>query len=135
MAAGLYDSGREGFLVGEIDWDGPIRVSLIDEALYTPSLANHKFVNQVAGIIANSVNFTGKTNAAGVANAASAVFSTVPLGNACEGLLIYQWAADSTTARLIAYINTGNATGLPVTPNGGDITVNWDTGANKVFKL
>ncbi len=32
---------------------------------------------------------------------------------------------------------TANATssGLPVTPNGGDITVAWDSGVNKIFKL
>ena len=35
--------------------------------------------------------------------------------------------------RVIAFIDT--ATGLPVTPNGGDITITWDNGANKIFKL
>lgn len=39
----------------------------------------------------------------------------------------------STESPLIAFIDT--ATGLPVTPNGGDITVAWDSGANKIFKL
>lgn len=39
----------------------------------------------------------------------------------------------STESPLIAYIDT--ATGLPVTPNGGDITIAWDSGANKIFKL
>lgn len=33
----------------------------------------------------------------------------------------------------IAYIDTG--TGLPVTPNGSDITVTWDSGASKIFAL
>jgi hypothetical protein len=27
------------------------------------------------------------------------------------------------------------ATGLPLTPNGGDVTIQWDNGANKIFKL
>jgi len=39
----------------------------------------------------------------------------------------------STESPLIAYIDT--ATGLAVTPNGGDITIAWDSGANKIFKL
>jgi hypothetical protein len=34
---------------------------------------------------------------------------------------------------LIAYIDT--ATGLPVTPGGGDIDITWDNGSNKIFKL
>jgi hypothetical protein len=28
-----------------------------------------------------------------------------------------------------------SGSGLPVTPNGGNITVTWDTGTNKIFKL
>jgi len=34
---------------------------------------------------------------------------------------------------MLLYIDT--ATGLPVTPNGGDINVNWDNGANKIAKI
>ena len=34
---------------------------------------------------------------------------------------------------LVAYID--GATGLPVTPNTGDIGIAWDSGANKIFKL
>ncbi len=35
--------------------------------------------------------------------------------------------------RLVAYIDS--ATGLPVIPNGGDITITWDSGANRIFAL
>ena len=38
-----------------------------------------------------------------------------------------------STSPLIAFIDT--ATGLPITPNGGDIIVTWDNGPNKLFKL
>jgi hypothetical protein len=34
---------------------------------------------------------------------------------------------------LIAFIDA--ATNLPVTPNGGNINIAWDTGTNKIFKL
>ena len=37
------------------------------------------------------------------------------------------------TSPLIAYIDT--ATGLPITPNGGDIIVTWDNGTNKIFRV
>ncbi|GAI46620.1 unnamed protein product, partial [marine sediment metagenome] len=40
---------------------------------------------------------------------------------------------DDVSSPLIALIDT--ATGLPVTPNDGDITIAWDNGANKIFKL
>jgi hypothetical protein len=39
----------------------------------------------------------------------------------------------TTAQRLIAYIDT--ATGLPVTPNGQNITVSFDNGSNRIFKL
>ena len=32
------------------------------------------------------------------------------------------------------YIDSG-FTGLPVTPNGSDLTIVWDSGSNKIFKL
>jgi len=39
----------------------------------------------------------------------------------------------SMESPLLAFLDS--VTGLPVTPNGGDITVAWDNGANKIFKL
>ena len=40
MADALYDYGREGFLAGDIDWDGDnIKLVLIDEADDTINLA------------------------------------------------------------------------------------------------
>lgn len=50
--------------------------------------------------------------------------------NGASETVAFSWQTDSP---LIAYIDT--ATGLPVTPNGGDITIAWDSGANKIFKL
>ncbi len=38
----------------------------------------------------------------------------------------------TVAARALAPMTGSN---LPVTPNGGNITVTWDTGANKIFKL
>jgi hypothetical protein len=53
------------------------------------------------------------------------------VGDAFDSINIY----DDTHASdaLIAYIDT--ATGLPFTPSGGDIEVQWDSGANAIFKL
>ena len=135
MANALYDKGREGFLDGSIDWDtNDIRVILIDVADYTVNLATHTFLNEVPAIsrVATSGALTSKTAAAGVADAADVVLAAVT-GDLSEAIVIYQHTGVETTSRLIAYIDT--ATGLPVTPNGGDITIQWDNGANKIFKL
>jgi len=135
MANALYDKGREGFLDGSIDWDtDDIRAILIDLADYTPNLATHDFLDDVpaAARVAVSGSLAGKTVAAGVADANDITFSAVS-GDPSEAILIYKHTGSDATARLIALIDT--ATGLPVTPNGGDINVAWDNGANKIFKL
>jgi hypothetical protein len=136
MANALYDKGRQGFLEGSIDWDSDtIKAVLIDEALYTVDLANHDNLDDVpAGArVGTPQTLTGKTVTNGVADAADITFPAVPLHDPVEAILIYQDTGNEATSRLIAYINS--ATGLPVTPNGGDIAVQWDNGANKIYKL
>lgn len=135
MANALYDKGREGFLDGSIDWDSDdIRVILIDTDDYTVNLATHDNLDDIpaAARVATSGSLTGKSVTNGVADADDVVFGSVS-GDQCEALVIYKHTGSETTSRLIGYIDS--ATGLPVTPNGGDITVQWDNGSNKIFKL
>ena len=135
MANALYDHGREGFLAGDIDWDGDnIKIALIDEADDTIDLAlDEDWADRAAASrVDTSGNLSSKTVTAGVADAADVTFSAVS-GDEAESIDIYQDSGVESTSRLIANIDT--ATGLPVTPNGGDITVTWDSGANKIFKL
>jgi hypothetical protein len=136
MANALYDKARQGFLDGSIDWDtDTIKAVLIDEALYTVDLANHEFLSSVpsGARVGTPQTLTSKTATNGVADAADITFPTVPLHDPVEAILIYKDTGVEGTSRLMAYINS--ATGLPVTPNGGDIAVQWDNGANKIFKL
>jgi hypothetical protein len=131
----LYDKAREAFLLGDIDWVADdIRAILVDLNDYTPNLATHDFLDDVpAGArVAVSGALASKTATNGVADAADLTFTAVT-GDESEALLLYVHTGVDATSRLIALIDT--ATGLPVTPNGGDITVEWDSGANKIFKL
>jgi len=135
MANALFDKGREGFLAGDIDWEADvIKAVLIDTADYTVNLAAHQFLSDIplAARVATSEPLTGKTVANGVADAGDLTFAAVN-GDSVEGLVLYQDTGVEGTSRLITYIDT--ATGLPVTPNGGDINVVWDSGVNKIFKL
>jgi hypothetical protein len=136
----LYDFGRQGFLDGSIDYDtATIKVSLVNGYTFGSS---HEFVSDVTatGTLVATQTLTSKTTTAGVANAANVTFPSVPVTTACNNLIIYQSSAPTggvdlaaTAQRLIAFIDT--AGGLPVTPNGGDINLNWDTGVNKIWKL
>lgn len=135
MANALYDKGREGFLDGSIDFDtNNIKIMLIDEADDTIDLAlDEDLADRIAASrVATSGNLASKTVTAGVADAADVTFSAVT-GDVSESIDMYQDTGVEATSRLILNIDT--ATGLPVTPNGGDITVTWDSGANRIFKL
>jgi hypothetical protein len=141
MASALFDPGREGFLAGEIDYDtAVIKASLMRGYTFN---AAHKFVSDVVAtgtLVGTPVALASKTITAGVADAADTTWTAVPTGAACDTILIYQASAvtggadvANTAQRVICLIDTG--TGLPVTPNGGDIISAWDNGANKIFKL
>lgn len=135
MANALYGKGREGFLGGTIDWDtNNIKVTLVDAADYTRSIDVDDFYNDITagGRVATSANLGTKSITLGVADAGNITFSAVT-GDQSEYLIIWADTTVESTSALIACIDT--ATGLPVTPNGGDINVTWDDGANKIFKL
>src|SRR5690349_13110029 len=126
MANALYDKGRESFLKGEISWSSDnIKLALLS-AGYTPNLSTDQFVTDLgANIVARSGNFTTKTTSAGVADADDEVITSVS-GSQVTRIAIFKDTGADATSRLIALIDT--ATNLPVTPNGGDITVQWDNG-------
>lgn len=138
----LFPLAREGFLTGEIDWDtATIKVALMRGYTYNSA---HKFMSDLTGagatIVATTAALGSKTTTNGVAGAADTTFTAVPTGAACSSLVIYQSSAvgggadvATTAQRVIAYID--NATGLPITPNGADINVTFDTGASKIFAL
>lgn len=92
-----------------------------------------------AGRVSSSAVFANKTRTNGVLDADDATFTSVT-GDPSEVIIIVRAAnadADAdladTAQRLIVYIDT--ATGLPVTPGGGNITVAWDNGSNRIAKL
>jgi hypothetical protein len=141
MTSQLYSKGREGFLDGSIDWNtGTIKVSLLRGYTFNDA---HQVLSDVTGSGATIVatqTLTTPTVAGGVANADPVTFNSVPTGTACSCYILYQSSAPgggadlaTSAQRLIAYID--DATNLPVTPNGGNINIAWDSGPNKIFKL
>lgn len=120
----------------QVDFDeagDDIRLILIDTADYTVDTAVHDFLDDVPGAArvatAALANQSVTTN---VFDADDVTFSAVT-GDSVEAMVLYKHTGVDSTARLIAYFDT--ATNMPVTPNGGDITVAWDNGANKIFAL
>jgi hypothetical protein len=132
MANTLYDKGREAFLSGGISWSGDtIKAVLVDTGTYTFSQA-HQYLSSLSGTVGTAATLGTKTVTSGVADAADVTYTAVS-GASCEAIVIYKDTGVAGTSPLIAYIDT--ATNLPVTPNGGDISITWDNGTNKIFKL
>jgi len=141
MANALWDPGREGFLDNTIGSGMKWRAYLIDTGAYTFSAA-HKFLSSIAAgarIAGPSPVLANKTVTNGVFDADDVTITGVT-GVSVEAVALVKAAAtdgaadDADTAqRLVAWIDT--ATGLPFTPNGGDVILSWDNGALRIFKL
>ena len=142
MANALFDTAREGFLLGEIDWDSSlIKVALVRGYTFN---AAHKFMSDITtagGVVhATSTALGTKTGTSGTADAVDITFSSVAANATGHVLIVFQSSlvggstdAASTAQRVIAYLDTGTL--LPITPNGGDIIVAWDNNTNKIFTL
>lgn len=135
MANTLYDFARQRFLEAQINWmTDTIKVLLVDTGAYTPQTSVHQYLSDIptSARIAGPVTLTSKATTGGAADAADVTFTAVS-GASIESIIIYADTGTESTSPLIAYIDT--ATGLPITPNGGDIIVTWDNGTNKIFKV
>jgi hypothetical protein len=133
MANALYLKAKEAFLNADIDMaTDTITIALIDTGNYTFN-SGHQFRSDVSNdAVISSANLSNKTVANGVFDADDATFTSVTGAN-CEALIIFQNTGFQANSRLIAFIDS--ATGLPILPNGGDITVAFSSGSNRIFAL
>lgn len=98
-----------------------IKAVAVDQALYTFNSA-HEFLSDipVGARVATTANLTGKTFVNGLFDCDDFVWPTVS-GASIEQVFLFIDTGTASTSRLIMRYDT--ATGLPVTPNGGNINV------------
>jgi hypothetical protein len=138
MANALYNPYKQSLMAGDTlaDLDNDtvndgVYAALVDTGTYTFS-ATHQFYSQLSGIVGTDQRITTPTITNGVFDGTDVTFPSVT-GNTAEAIVLYRRnAGANSTWRLIAFIDTG-VTGLPVTPNGGNITVTWN--AQGIFAL
>jgi hypothetical protein len=137
MANAIYPKYKEAALSGSantaLTGSGTtgLFVALVDTGTYTYSAA-HEFYSSLSGVVGTDQEITTVTLTNGVVDGDNVTFSAVT-GNSAEALVIYRKnAGANTTWRLVAYIDT-SVTGLPVTPNSGDISITWN--ASGIFSL
>ncbi|THJ36164.1 hypothetical protein E8K88_02550 [Lampropedia aestuarii] len=135
MANTLLSKARQRFLEGNFNWlSDVIKVVLVDTGSYVINVDTHEYISDVppAARVTTPVTLTSKTTTNGAADAADCTFVGVS-GPSIEAIVIYKDSGTESTSPLIAYIDT--ATGLPITPNGGDIICVWDNGVNRIFRV
>ena len=132
MANRLYPKGAEKIL-GTLDLTAvTVKAALLSDA-YTYSAA-HEFLSDISASVLNTAQtLASKSVAGGVLDAADVVYTAVTSGATARYVALYRDTGTAGTSSLIFFVDT--ATGLPMATNGGDITVQWDNGANKIFSL
>lgn len=139
-ASRLFDTAREGFLSGAIDWDtATIRVALVRSYTYNPAHMSVSDITAAGGVVhASSGPLTSKTVTGGSADAEDT--SITPIADpGAHSLLVYQSSAvgggadvATTAQRVIAWITGGS---LPIVPGGGPVFIVWDNGPLKIFSI
>lgn len=133
MANAIYPKYKEALINGSANTSlaGTVKVALVDTGTYTYSAA-HEFLTSLTGVVgtAQTIGAT-KSYTNGVFDGGDVTFTAVS-GATVEALVLYIDTGTAGTSRLVAYIDTG-VTGLPVSPNGGDISITWS--ASGIFAL
>jgi hypothetical protein len=109
---------------------GTVKAALVDTGTYTYNAA-HQFYSSVTGVVGTPQTIANTTVTNGLFDGDDVTYTSVT-GNSVEALIIYVDTGTAGTSPLVAYIDT-SVTGLPITPNGGDISITWN--ASGIFQL
>lgn len=139
MADGFYVEFRNSILgapthsVPDLNTD-TINVALRDEGVTAINLVTHVDLADISSsLVGTAQTVTSPTVgvvSAGTFDHANSTWTAVS-GASVESLDYYKDSGVAATSPLIC--NIDSATGLPVTPNGGDIT--WTPSASGVFQI
>lgn len=132
MANALYPKYKEAIIQTSANSSltGTVKAVLIDTASYTYSAA-HEFYSSVSGAVGTPQTINTKTYTNGTFDGDNVTFTALT-GATCEAIIVFIDTGSAATSRLVAYFDTG-VTNLPVTPNGGDVTITWN--ASGIFSL
>lgn len=139
MANFMYRKGARKLMQGSINLESDtIKWVLTDTAAYSENQDTDEFLSAIASgdRIAISPALSSKTTdtpKAGVFDAADVTCTSVS-GDQSEALMLFKDTGDPATSPLLVKYDAG-VTGLPVTPNGGNITIQHPNDANRILNL
>lgn len=134
----LFDKGRDLFANGGINWTSDTIKAALVTSSQTPNQATDQYYSTYqANVVGTPQALAGKSTSAGVCdcNPRSSTWTAVTAGASVRYVLIYKDTGTPSSSPLIALIDNWTGMSVPVTSNGGDITINYDSGPNKIFKL
>ena len=134
MANALYPKWKEQLLQFTANNNlsaGTVKVALVDTGVYTYNSADQFYTSVSSAVVGTPQTIGSKTFTNGVFDGGNVTFTAVT-GASVEALVLYVDTGTAGTSPLVAYIDT-SVTGLPVTPNGGDISITWN--ASGIFAL
>jgi|WetSurSiteA1Bulk_404760.scaffolds.fasta_scaffold84153_1 hypothetical protein len=135
MASALYPKGKRKFMEGSIVLGTDTINCAMVTASYTYSVSHEFWSSASANVVGTPQALAGKSTAVEDAcfDANDVTFTAVS-GSQVTALILYKDTGSAATSPLIAYIDSA-ASGLPVTPNGGNITVSWQATSPYIYKL
>jgi hypothetical protein len=99
-------------------------VALVNTGSYT-YLSSHQYYSSLTGVVGTDQALTTPAVTNGTFSADNSTFTAVT-GSTVQALVIYRHNTGANTSwRLVLYMDT-SVTGLPVTPNGGNIVITWN---------
>ena len=134
MAAFAFDTLRNNFWGSgtRIDFDtDTIYVIFVDHGVDTP-LVTDDFMDDMTGAFVNA--FTSRsqilspvigTPTVGTIDAADTVFTSLT-GSSAESLVLFKYVSSEANSVPMLRWDSTSATGLPLTPNGANVTVAWN---------
>jgi hypothetical protein len=136
MTSGIYTAALSAFLSGDIDLlNDPISAMLVTTEEYTVDFDHESQSDVPNAAVLSIVSLSNPTIIDGVFRADDLVFSGVAASDEITGdaIILFVNASTLSGSHLIAYLD--NAPEFPVTLDGEDITVVWDTGSDGIFGL
>jgi hypothetical protein len=136
----VYPAALDGLMTGAIDLDTAVlKAALVRGYTYDSTDITVADVVATGTLNGTSAALSSVTVSGGVADASNTTITTTASASN-HALLLFQASAVTggadvaqSSQRLVAYIDTG--TDLPIQPGTGTVSVTWDDGANKIFKI
>ena len=132
MANTLYPKGKQKILSAAINFPTDTIKAILVTDSYTYSTA-HEFLSDLGTTVGTAQTLANKTVTDGVLDAGDITFAALAPGSNLKAVVLYKDTGVAGTSSLIDYIDT--VIGLPMATNGGDVQIQWDNGAYKIFSL